>query len=83
MSVQISAYIQDDVKEKLESYSLTHGMKKGFLIENAIEYYLQAMNDLPSSVIVPSSINISLESYKKIEQLSQKEPTEKLKDLMR
>ncbi|MCK9333071.1 MAG: hypothetical protein M0Q19_07835 [Candidatus Cloacimonetes bacterium] len=82
MSVQISAYIQDDIKEKLENYSTTHGMKKGFLIESAIEYYLQAMQELPSNIIVPNSLNISHDSYEKLEQLSKKEPNEKLKELL-
>lgn len=82
MSVQISAYIHDDIKQKLENYSTAHGMKKGFLIENAIEYYLQAMQDLPSNIIVPSSLSISAKSYEKIEELSKKEPNEKLKELL-
>ena len=82
MSVQISAYIQDDIKEKLEAYSSAHGLKKGFLIENAIEYYLQTMNELPSNIIIPSSLTISKETYEKLEQLSLTEPNEKLIGLM-
>ena len=83
MSVQISAYIQDDVKQKLEDYSSNHGMKKGFLIENAIEYYLQALYELPSNVIVPSNITISQDTYSKLQQLQTKEPTDKLKELLK
>lgn len=82
MSVQISAYIQDDVKQKLENYSSSHGIKKGFLIENAIEYYLQAMNELPLNIIVPSSLCISSDTYENIEQLSAQEPNDKLKALL-
>jgi hypothetical protein len=82
MSVQISAYIQDDVKDKLEAYSSAHGLKKGFLIENAIEYYLQTMNELPSNIIVPSSLTISSQTYEKLEKISSNEPNEKLKELM-
>jgi hypothetical protein len=83
MSVQISAYIQDDVKNRLEEYSSNHGMKKGFLIENAISYYLYALNELPSNIIVPSDITISQETYEKIQSLSQIEPTQKLKELLK
>ncbi len=82
MSVQISAYIQDDVKNRLEAYSSNHGMKKGFLIENAISYYLYALSELPSNVIIPSDITIAEETYKKIESISSNEPTEKLKELL-
>jgi hypothetical protein len=68
MSVQISAYIQDDVKQKLEDYSSSHGMKKGFLIENAIEYYLQALHEIPSNIIVPSSITIAQDTYTQLKK---------------
>jgi len=83
MSVQISAYIQDDVKQQLEDYSSSHGMKKGFLIENAIEYYLQALHELPSNIIVPSSITISSETYAKIKKLEEIEPSDKLRELLK
>lgn len=82
MSVQISAYIQDNVKNKLEAYSFNHGIKKGFLIENAIEYYLQALNELPSNVIVPTNLRISKNTLETITQIDSNEPTQKLKDLM-
>lgn len=83
MSVQISAYIEDDIKQKLEEYALNHGLKKGYLIENAIEYYLQALYDLPSSVVVPSSVTISKETYEQIQSLEDKEPTNELKELLK
>ena len=48
MSVQISAYIEDDIKQKMEAYSSAHGLKKGFLIQNALDYYLNALHEIPS-----------------------------------
>lgn len=82
MSVQISAYIQDDVKNKLEAYSFSHGVKKGFLIENAIEYYLQALHELPTNVIVSSSLVVSKETFELVEHVQSNKPTQKLKELM-
>ena len=82
MSVQISAYIQDDTKQKLENYSSNHGMKKGFIIENAIEYYLQALCEFPSNIIVPSGITISEDTYKQLKQIEIQNPTDKLKNLL-
>ncbi len=82
MSVQISAYIQDDIKEKMERYSSSHGLKKGFLIENAIEYYLQALHEIPTSVLVPGSISIDEKTDEKIEQLNLKKPNKKLIELL-
>ncbi len=82
MSVQISAYIQDDIKANMEKYSSSHGLKKAYLIESAIEYYLQALHEMPSSVMVPCSITIDDKSYEKIKQLSLKEPSDKLVELL-
>ena len=81
MSVQISAYIQDDIKEKIEKYSSSHGLKKAFIIENAIEHYLQALHEIPNNILLPSSLTVIQKTYDKIEQLNDKEPNDKLKAL--
>ena len=82
MATQISAYIKDDIKEKMEKYSATHGLKKGFLIESAIEYYLQAMYEIPANEIVPNSIVVDSENFEKLEKLNSKKPNSKLKKLL-
>ena len=81
MSVQISAYIQDATKEKMEKYSASHGLKKAFIIENAIEHYLQALYEMPKNVLVPGHFTVDLETYSKIKTINQNEPTLKLKEL--
>ena len=82
MSVQISAYIQDDIKDKMERYSSLHGVKKAFLVETAIEHYLQALHEIPNSVMVPGSMTVDNNSFDKINHLSSKEPRTKLKQLL-
>ena len=82
MSVQISAYIEDDVKVKMEQYTSRNGIKKAFLIENAIEHYLQAMHELPNSIIVPSSISVDTDTFEKIMDLESKKPSTKLTQLL-
>ena len=82
MSVQISAYIEDDIKEKMEHYSSAHGLKKGYLIQNALEYYLNVLHEIPSSFIIPSQLVVTEKNFKAIVELEQKEPNEKLKILM-
>ena len=82
MSVQISAYIQDDIKDKMEQYSSLHGVKKAFLVETAIEHYLQALHEIPNSIIVPSSMTVDSITIDKIDRLSTKEPGKKLKQLL-
>ena len=82
MSVQISAYIEDDIKEKMERYASSHGLKKGYLIQNALDYYLNALHEIPGSYIVPSQLNVTEENFKAIITLENREPNEKLKALM-
>ena len=84
MSVQISAYVSDSTKASIEAYSVTHGIKKGYLIENAIEHYLQALRELPEDFIVPVKLELTPESFEKASSMvfDPAEPTEVLRELM-
>jgi len=84
MSLQISAYISDDTKKDMEHYSATYGVKKGYIIENAIDFYLQALYEIPEEFIVPVKITLSDESFEEVVKSleSSQEPTDALKELM-
>lgn len=85
MRTQVSAYISNETKINLERYSATHGIKKGFLIENAINHYIQALESIPSEFIVPTNIVLSKESFEWVMEMNKNppEPTQALIDLMR
>jgi len=82
MSVQISAYVEEEVKERMERYAAAHGLKKGFLIQNALDHYLSALEDLPGSEIVPARITVDHESWERLLAAEDKEPTPRLKALL-
>jgi len=82
MSKQISAYIENDIKEKMERYSAAHGLKKAFIIQNALDYYLNALHEIPGSYIIPSHITVDRENFESIMDLEDKKPVDKLKALM-
>jgi len=84
MSVQISAYISNDTKEKMEAYSKAYGIKENYLVENALNYYLQALNDIPEEFIISTKISITKDSYESVIDLLKKpqQPTKELKELM-
>ena len=69
MSSQISAYVSDDLKGRLERYSQAHGIKKGYIIEKAIDRYLQAAQSLPESFVVESTIALSPDSYDRVQEM--------------
>ena len=85
MTTQVSTYISNETKMNLENYSATHGIKKGFLIENALNHYLQALEAIPEEFIVPTSIVLSKESFEKVVEMMENppEPTQALIDLMK
>jgi len=59
---QISAFISDSTKEALEQYAEAHGLKKAYLIEEALLHHLQALQELPLDVIIPARLVVSPDS---------------------
>lgn len=82
MSAQISAYISDETKNKFEAYSVTHGIKKAFLIETALDLYLRALEEIPGQFIDRQKIVLTDKTFEQVQQSEQNKPTETLKKLM-
>lgn len=85
MSTQISAEISDSTRELLEDYARNTGIKKGFLIEQAVLDYIRALRELPADILVPAKIVPTPEFAGRIVQdlRRPKKPTERLRRLMK
>jgi hypothetical protein len=83
--MQISAEISQGTKQLLERYSRAHGIKKQFLIESALLHHIQALEELPASIIIPPRLVVSAASGRKIAELisRRQKPTSDLVELMR
>lgn len=83
--MQISAEISKETKDQLESYARAHGLKKQFLIENALLHFLRALDELPANVIVPPRLVVTRRSGRKLTSLisGKRKPTRALVELMR
>jgi hypothetical protein len=83
--MQISAEISQGTKQLLERYSRAHGIKKQFLIESALLHHIQALEELPASIIIPPRLVVSAASGRKIAELvsRRQKPTSELVELMR
>ena len=83
--MQISAEISQATKQLLERYSRAHGVKKQFLIESALLHHIQALEELPASVIIPPRLFVSAAGGRKLAELvgKRKKPTIELVELMR
>jgi len=80
---QISAYISEATKERLERYVESHGVKKGHLVETALLHHLQALHELPADVIIPPRVIVSERSAARILDRVRhpREPTPAMKKL--
>jgi len=80
---QISASISDETRERLERYVRARGVKKGFVIEQALLHHLQALSELPEEVMIPARLVVDGESGGRIlARLDSHEgPNEAMQDL--
>ncbi len=84
-TTRVSAYISEETKAEVEAYVKRHGVKKAFLIEEALQHHLQALREIPEDLIIPSRLVLTSEAMTEIaERITQKEqPTEALIALFR
>lgn len=81
--VQISAFISDETKARLDQYARANGVSKGWLVEQALLHHLQALEELPEDVRVPARMVLDAESAERVRALLQHPPgaTEAMKKL--
>ena len=58
-TTQISAHISDATSSELDRYVDARGLKKGYVVEQALRHHLRALRDLPADVIVPPQLVVS------------------------
>ena len=82
---QISAYVSDSTKNRLDEFVRETGVKKGRVIEDALNAHLDALDELPASAIIPTRIVLSAESgHRFLERLeASPEPSDALIKLLR
>lgn len=58
---QISANISPDTRDRLERYVRARGLKKGFVIEQALLHHLQAVSEIPEDALIPPRLVVERE----------------------
>jgi len=53
---QISATISAATKEKLDRFTEHHGLKKNFVVEQALLYFMEARRELPEEALIPARL---------------------------
>ena len=82
---QISATISEATKQKLDRFTESHGLKKNFVVEQALLYFMEARRELPDEAFVPARLVVADEDFDRIVErvTTPQAPTEALRELMR
>lgn len=83
MAVQINARVAESTKEQLERESRATGIKKEFLVEEALLHHFLALRELPADVIIHPRLVITPEAAEGlVTQIEDAQPTDALRALM-
>jgi len=84
-TTQVSAYISEETKAAIEAYVKRRGVKKAYLIEEALQHHLQALREIPEDLIIPSRLVLTGEAMAEIAErvIQEEQSTESLKALFR
>jgi predicted DNA-binding protein len=82
---QISAFISEETKAQVETYVKRRGVKKAYLIEEALQHHLQALRDIPEDIVIPARLVLTKDALSQVADriTRDKRPTESLKALFR
>ncbi len=81
---QISAVVSETTRELLERHVRATGVKKGYLVEQALRHHLRALQELPADVIVNPRLVVTRKSGEAIaKEVEKARPTEALRELLR
>jgi hypothetical protein len=82
--IQISAVVSETTRELLERHVRATGVKKGYLVEQALRHHLQALQELPADVIVHPKLVLTRKSGEEIlKEMDKAKPTRALRALLR
>jgi predicted transcriptional regulator len=71
---QISAFISEETRARLDRYARAHGVSKGWLVEQALLHHLQALEELPEDARVSARMVLAPESAVKVRRMLQHPP---------
>lgn len=82
---QISATISVATKERLDRFTESHGLKKNFVVEQALLYFMEARRELPDEAFIPARLVLEDDAFDRLVKIveSPPAPTEALRELMR
>jgi S-adenosylmethionine:diacylglycerol 3-amino-3-carboxypropyl transferase len=82
---QISATISSATKEELDRFTESHGLKKNYVVEQALLFFMKARRELPDEALIPARIVLDDASFDRVAAAIERAPapTKALRQLMR
>jgi len=82
---QISATISSATKEELDRFTQSHGLKKNYVVEQALLFFMKARRELPDEALVPARIVLDDDAFDRVAATIEQAPapTKALRELMR
>lgn len=80
---QISALVSAGTREMLERHVRATGLKKGYLVEQALRHHLLALEQIPAEYVIRPKLVVTRESRRALLEPDKSAPTAALRELMR
>ncbi|MBP6631710.1 MAG: DUF1778 domain-containing protein [Kofleriaceae bacterium] len=82
---QISATVSAATKDRLDRFTERHGLKKNFVVEQALLYFMEARRDLPDEALIPARMVLDDKAFDRVVALLETPaaPTGALRELLR
>ena len=82
---QISAKVSEETKERLDRFTESHGLKKNYVVEQALLYFMDSRRELPDEALVPTRLVVDNKVFDALVDAMEDPapPTEALRELMR
>jgi uncharacterized protein (DUF1778 family) len=82
---QISASVSTTTREKLDRFTESRGLKKNFVVEQALLFFMESRRELPDEAFTPSRIVLGDAAFDRLVKRLKRptKPTRALIELMR
>lgn len=85
VNAQVSATVASSTKEKLDRFTEELGLKKNYVVEQALLFFMQARRELPDEAFIPTRLVLDDAAFARIaaQLKARPEPSAALRELMR
>ena len=82
---QISATISETTRAKLDAFTESHGLRKNYVVEQALLLFMDARRELPDEAFIPGRIVLEDKAFEQLVKLIENPPAPSaaLRKLMR